>query len=236
MEENEIRKLESEIHQEFQLERVVLFSDAVFAIAITLMVIELKIPEVSKNESADQFWWSMGPLVLNFVAFLASFFFIGMFWYRHLKLCGLLIDYNRTFIILNLLFLFFIVLIPFSVSSFMRLSMAYRLFATILYFSNIFLATVTHFILYMYLLRKGKGICKPISDHEKKILIEQSLIPVIFLSIIMIPLILSATIFHDHPEYFGVIFLPVALVLFFVRRRFRTRHKKIKEKILSNSD
>src|SRR6185295_3876546 len=115
MEENEIRKLESEIHQEFQLERVVLFSDAVFAIAITLMVIELKIPEVSKNESADQFWGSMGPRVLNFVAFLASFFFIGMFWYRHLKLCGLLIDYNRTFILLNLLFLFFIVLLPFSV-------------------------------------------------------------------------------------------------------------------------
>src|SRR5689334_19813100 len=119
MKENEIRKLESEIHQEFQLERVILFSDAVFAIAITLMVIELKFPEIGKNTTSDEFWTLVKPVIRNFFAFIVSFFFIGMYWYRHLRLCGLLVDYNRTFVILNLLFLFFIVLFPFSVSSMM---------------------------------------------------------------------------------------------------------------------
>ena len=106
MKENEIRKLESEMHHEFQLERVILFSDAVFAIAITLMVIELKFPEIAKNETTQEFWKSVIPVIRNFIALMISFFFIGMYWYRHLKLCGLLVDFNRTFIALNLSFLF----------------------------------------------------------------------------------------------------------------------------------
>src|SRR5580765_8993940 len=122
MQENQTEKLESEIHNEFQLERVVLFSDAVFAIAITLLVIDLKFPEVSKGETMQEFLNALKPTIFNFFALVVSFFFIGMYWYRHLKLCGLLIDYNRTFIILNLAFLFFIVLFPFSVSTMMRMS------------------------------------------------------------------------------------------------------------------
>ena len=40
--------LQNELKKEFQVERMILFSDAVFAIAITLLVIDLKIPDVEK--------------------------------------------------------------------------------------------------------------------------------------------------------------------------------------------
>lgn len=42
-------KFEKEIKKEFQLERMILFSDAVFAIAITLLVIEIKVPHIENN-------------------------------------------------------------------------------------------------------------------------------------------------------------------------------------------
>jgi len=234
MKENEIRKLESEIHHEFQLERVILFSDAVFAIAITLMVIELKFPEIGKKVSADEFWDSFRPLFRNFFAFMVSFFFIGMYWYRHLKLCGLLVDYNRTFITLNLLFLFFIVLFPFSVSTMTHLSNDFFIFPMLIYFGNIFFAMVTHFILYMYLLRTGSTISKPISPREKQILREASFIPIILISLIGTAFILTRTIFKDHQEYSLLILFPTVLFVFFIRRRMNNRHRQIKEEIIHN--
>lgn len=228
-----MRKLESEMHHEFQLERAILFSDAVFAIAITLMVIELKIPEVEKNESSAAFWSSVSPVIRNFIAFLVSFFFIGMYWYRHLKLCGLLTDYNRSLVTLNLVFLFFIVLFPFSVSSMMQLSKAHIMFGAYLYFANVFFTTVTHFILYNYLLGKGKKICKPVSDSEKKILLEQSFMPIILLVILFLALLLSTVVQKSYPDYATLVYVPAGVIAFLLRRYFRRRHKKLREAFVS---
>lgn len=223
------------MHHEFQLERVILFSDAVFAIAITLMVIELKLPEIGKGETAQEFWKSVIPVIRNFIALMISFFFIGMYWYRHLKLCGLLVDYNRTFIALNLTFLFFIVLFPFSVSSMMLMSSTFFLFATLIYFANIFFTILAHFILYTYLLGKGRAICKPVSEIERKILLEESFIPIVLITLIFAALILSFTLLKDS-EYAGLVYLPIVAFLVFIRRRMRARHRKMKTEIIFNQD
>ncbi len=46
-------QLGTELKKEFQLERMILFSDAVFAIAVTLLVIEIKVPEISNDKITD---------------------------------------------------------------------------------------------------------------------------------------------------------------------------------------
>jgi len=231
MKDNEVKKLESEIHHEFQLDRVILFSDAVFAIAITLMVLELKLPHIDKTESADEIWNSLSPLIKNFIALSVSFFFIGLYWYKHLKLCGLLVDFNRTFISLNLLFLFFIVLFPFSVSSMMNFSVDFFPVAPVIYFANIFFTTLTHFILYLYLLGKGKDICKPVSETEKKILREQSLFPIVMISLLFVAIFISITKFQDNPGALTIVYVIVAALLVTVRRIFSARHKKMREEL-----
>lgn len=107
---------EEEIKKEFQLERVILFSDAVFAIIITIMVIDIKLPENIKNASVEHFKEAFYELVPKLCAYGLSFFIVAAFWIRHLKIFSFLRDYNVPLLILNLLFLFAVSLFPFTVS------------------------------------------------------------------------------------------------------------------------
>ncbi len=97
----------------FQLDRMILFSDAVFAIAITLLVIELKIPameEINNRSLAKALLHTMP----HFFSFLMSFMVIGIYWISHHRMFFYVINYNYKLIWLNLFFLFFIALMPFS--------------------------------------------------------------------------------------------------------------------------
>jgi uncharacterized membrane protein len=100
-------------NRKFQLERISLFSDAVFAIAITLLIIELKIPE-KENESATEFLNSFFSITNRFIGFLFSFIFIGMYWIMHHKIFFHLKDFNQKLLSLNLVLLLFIIIMPFS--------------------------------------------------------------------------------------------------------------------------
>lgn len=101
--------------KEFQVERLVLFSDAVFAIAITLLIIDIKVPELKDVSSTEHnFLNGMLSLIPKFLGFFFSFFIIGLYWSIHHKMFGYVINYNGKLIWLNLLFLFSIVLMPFS--------------------------------------------------------------------------------------------------------------------------
>jgi hypothetical protein len=68
---------------EFQLERLILFTDAVFAIAITLLAIEIKTPEFEGRPNDAQVWESMLSLIPKFVGFLVGFTVIAIYWTAH---------------------------------------------------------------------------------------------------------------------------------------------------------
>ena len=96
------------IEREFELERVILFSDAVFAIAITLLIIDIKFPELPVKLDNVNYLSLFRPLIFHFFALCISFFFIGNFWARHLRMFKYLKEYNQGVIRRNLFFLFFI--------------------------------------------------------------------------------------------------------------------------------
>ncbi|PWT98791.1 MAG: hypothetical protein C5B52_11665 [Bacteroidetes bacterium] len=99
--------------KEFQLDRLILFSDAVFAIAITLLVIEIRVPELH-NPSERELLDALKERGLGVFAFILSFFVIGQFWISHHRLFGYVTSYDNKLIWLNLNMLFWTVLVPFT--------------------------------------------------------------------------------------------------------------------------
>jgi uncharacterized membrane protein len=124
----------NEIHKEFQVERMILFSDAVFAIVITLMAIELRLPEKEGRYTPDDFSHAIVHLIPVILAYIVSFFFIGMIWYQHLKFFSIVKSYDRGLVIRNLLLLFFIGVFPFSASIIAQVNSAYTMTPMIIYF------------------------------------------------------------------------------------------------------
>jgi uncharacterized membrane protein len=94
---------------------MILFSDAVLAIAITLLAIEIKIPVLEPGEITERaLLGEIRHLVPKLLGFLISFFIIGVYWTRHHTLFGYVTASTGRLIWLNLLFLFSIALMPFS--------------------------------------------------------------------------------------------------------------------------
>ena len=90
--------------------RVEAFSDGVFAVAITVLVLNLRL---SGHGTLAQQLWQQWP---QYFAYVVSFMVIGIIWVNHHTLMLKLARVDRWLLFLNLLFLLFVVLIPFPAS------------------------------------------------------------------------------------------------------------------------
>jgi len=104
----------SELKKEFQIERMILFTDAVFAIAITLLIIEIKAPEIHEGMAFKKMVEQLLNLIPKFIGFIISFFVIAIYWRSHHRMFSFIKDYDDKLIWLNFFFLFSIILMPFS--------------------------------------------------------------------------------------------------------------------------
>jgi uncharacterized membrane protein len=98
---------------EIEFGRIVAFSDGVIAIAITLLVLNLEIPEVfSRNREA--LLDGLVDLLPHFFAYALSFAVIGRLWLVHHRFFATLEGFDGRLMISNLVYLALIVLVPFS--------------------------------------------------------------------------------------------------------------------------
>ncbi len=96
---------------EIEFARIVAFSDGVFAIAITLLVLAINVPDHLHDESlADALWGQRQDLL----AYALSFAVIGRFWIVHHRFFGEVTAFNGRLLALNIFYLAWIALIPFS--------------------------------------------------------------------------------------------------------------------------
>jgi uncharacterized membrane protein len=92
---------------ELKANRMEAFSDGVLAIIITIMVLEIKVPE-------GHDWNSLLDLVPKFLSYAVSFVYIGIYWNNHHHLLHTVHTLNGKLMWLNLLLLFWLSLVPFS--------------------------------------------------------------------------------------------------------------------------
>ena len=95
------------IEQRMNKTRLEAFSDGVFAIIITIMVLELKVPEGTG-------WAVIKPLLPVFGSYILSFVFIGIYWGNHHHIMHTLKKVNGSIMWANMHLLFWLSLVPFA--------------------------------------------------------------------------------------------------------------------------
>src|SRR5262245_59011841 len=96
-----------------QVERLIFFSDAAFAFALMLLVAELRLPA---NIPPGEFWSELIKLAPQFGAYLISFALASIWWLVHVSATRELRVFDWPTAICNLVFIAFIVLLPFAAS------------------------------------------------------------------------------------------------------------------------
>lgn len=98
------------------LERLIFFSDAVFAIAITLLTLDIRLPPQETLLDDAQLFMELTGMWHEYLAYFISFLVIGVFWMAHHRKYRFIKQYDNRLMLLNLLFLMVVAFIPFPSS------------------------------------------------------------------------------------------------------------------------
>ena len=120
--------------------RLEAFSDGVIAVAITLLVLDIKVPPMKEGETLAH---QLGLMWPNYVAYVISFITIGIIWVNHHAMISRLSRVDRAILMLNLLLLLSIGILPFATSlmaAYLRQSQGEHLAAAIYSGAYLFMA------------------------------------------------------------------------------------------------
>ena len=149
---------------EYSSSRLEAFSDGVFAIAITLLVLNIQLPENASNITIDK---ALLLSIPKLEVWIISFFIIGNMWMRHHKLINQLTRIDALFIKLNLFYLMFVTVIPWLVS----LIVVYdnQPMAITVFSGSIALLTLINLFIWIYVSNIKKIISDKVTNYQKKL-------------------------------------------------------------------
>jgi len=159
----------------FGIGRVEAFSDGVIAVAITLLVLDLRVPEPDGTGLAAR----LGELWPNYLAYVISFLAIGIMWISHHATLRRLTAVDHSVVVLNLLLLLCIVALPFTTSLFATyLDVAEGAHLAAVVYAGSFLVTSLVFLALQYLLVKHRPhlLRGPIAAGERRSILTRSAI------------------------------------------------------------
>jgi uncharacterized membrane protein len=128
--------------------RIVGITDGVFAIALTLIVLEIRVPSHQAVHSEADLIAAIAALAPRFLTYALSFLTLTIFWFGQQAQHGLIVKSDRRLATLNLCFLAFIALLPFS-TDLLADFLDYRT-AVLVYWLNLVMLGVTLFASWRY--------------------------------------------------------------------------------------
>lgn len=209
------------LKREFELERMILFSDAVFAIAITLLIIDIKFPKLPVSASAQEIAVIIKPMIIHFGAFVVSFIFIASMWSRHLQIFRFLCAYDKGLIIRNLAFIFFIVCFPFVVSGLAQNAPHEFVLPLVLYLVNIACTVFCQYLICRYIFISKSKLCYDENPHQKKYLFLQVQYTSLLFLIALVLFLAAYLIFNGNflALVYTMYWLPLGMI--FIRKRLK---------------
>jgi uncharacterized membrane protein len=94
--------------------RLELLTDGIFAIAATLLVLDIRVPELERGMEKSELLQSLKKILPSFIAFVFSFLNIMIFWLNHDTIGSITRYFSRKISFMNIIFLLFISLVPFT--------------------------------------------------------------------------------------------------------------------------
>jgi uncharacterized membrane protein len=148
--------------------RLEAFSDGVFAIATTLLVLELHVrPDVARGA----LWHGLVGEWPQFAAYLSSFFVIGIMWVNHHSMFRAIVRTDRPLLFLNLLLLLWMSLLPFPtslVSRYLGDGGSDASVAEAVYSANLTLAAIAFSLIWLRAVRSGRLIAAPLGAAAER--------------------------------------------------------------------
>ncbi|MGA8736443.1 MAG: TMEM175 family protein [Terriglobales bacterium] len=144
------------------VERLAALSDGIFAVAMTLLVLDLRVPAAEAVHSEHDLWRTLVALSPRLVMYLMSFLTLGIFWVGQQTQLNHLTRSDRSLSWIHIFFLFAVSITPFSTMLLAEFT-AYRL-ALIAYWLNIALLGWT--LYFSWMCATEKGLVKDDLPHE----------------------------------------------------------------------
>ena len=119
------------------VERLAALSDGIFAVAMTILVLDLRLPTSATIHSDVQLWHALGQLGPEILVYLMSFLTLGIFWIGQQTQLNHLERGHRSLAWIHIMFLFAVTLVPFS-TRLLAEFLSYRT-ALLIYWGNILL-------------------------------------------------------------------------------------------------
>jgi uncharacterized membrane protein len=192
-----------------ETERTAFFSDAVFAIAMTLLAVEIQVPRVPGEDLAH----ALREQVPEYLAFALSFAVVGAAWMSHHRMFRLLAMYDSTLQRINLLGLLFVALVAYGTA--VLAAYADQSVAVILYAAIVAAMGMAHLGMWQYAWNRGLFTVRLGPDLFGYLRARGAVVPAVFLASIPVALVSP-----DAAKYLwiAIAVLQVALIWVYQRR------------------
>lgn len=140
--------------------RLEAFSDGVFAIVITLLILDIKIP----NVQAEALPSALVNILPQLLTYILSFFIVGLYWHAHHQVAAQIKLVDEAFIWLNLVWLLFVSVLPFPTALLGRYPL--QPIPLTIYGINLIFVNIMGFFILVYLRYRPHLLFKPMGSAD----------------------------------------------------------------------